>query len=70
MSLNREQRRALKKKVAPVARYIAMLEKALKEASEEDKKVIEEQISSIMDSFTVMEMMAIEDYIASKKLLD
>ena len=70
MSLNREQRRRLKKNIAPIARYIATLEKALKEAKEEDKAIIEKQISDIMENFSVMEMMAIEDYIASKNLLD
>lgn len=71
MSLNREQRRRLKKALAPLARDIATLEKALKEIDDPElKKEIEAEIDKIMSQLSIMEMMAIEDYIASKKLLD
>ena len=71
MSLNREQRRRLKKALAPLARDIATLEKALKEITDPElKKEIEAEIEKIMSQLSVMEMMAIEDYIASKHLLD
>lgn len=71
MSLNREQRRRLKKALAPLARDIATLEKALRELDDPElKKEIEAEIEKIMSQLSVMEMMAIEDYITSKKLLD
>ena len=67
MSMNREERRALKKKLAPLAREIVMLEKQAKDPQK--KETAEQRISEIMESLTLMEMMAIEDYIVSKKLL-
>lgn len=71
MSLNREQRRRFKKALAPIAQAVATLEKALRELDDpEFKKEIEAEIEKIMSQLSVMEMMAIEDYIASKHLLD
>lgn len=68
MSLNREQRRNLKKKIAPTARKVAALEKKIKLGI--DKEINEAEIERIMNSLTMMEMTALEDYIASKDLLD
>lgn len=68
MSLNREERRLLKKKIAPTAKEIARLEKAIKNGA--NKEEYEAEIASIMESLTLMEMMAVEDYITSKHLLD
>ena len=68
MSMNREERRALKRKIAPQAKLIAELEK---QALDPAKKVeCEEQIDKIMESLTIMEMMAVQDYIMSKGLLE
>ena len=68
MSMNREERRALKKKMASKARQIAHLENMAKDP--EKKAECEAKISEIMDSLSLMEMMAIEDYIMSKGLLN
>lgn len=71
MSLNREERRTLKKKIAPLAREIAKLEKQIAEAtSTEEKQEYETIMSRIFDKLTMMEMFAIEDYITNKGLLD
>ena len=68
MSMNRAERRALKKQIAPQAKQIAALEKL---ARDPEKKVeCEAQISAIMESMTLMEMMALQDYIMSKGLLE
>ena len=67
MSMNRDERRALKKKLAPLARKIAQLEMKAKDPSV--KAQCEAQISEIMESLTLMEMMALQDYIESKGLL-
>ena len=68
MSMNREERRALKKKLAPLAREIAMLENMAKDPAK--KEQAEALIAEKMDSLSLMEMLAIEDYIMSKKLLN
>ena len=74
MSLNREQRRILKKKLGPVAKQVVELEKRLRDLkdqlSDEEKQALEDEISKIMNSLTIMEMMALEDLIANKGLLD
>lgn len=69
MSMNREERRALKKKIAPQAREIAKWEKiALDNPSLKGRA--EYEIAAIMDKMTLMEMMALQDYIMSKGLLE
>ena len=68
MSMNREERRALKKQLAPLARKVASLENQI--AQGVNKEANTEEISSIMDSLSLMEMMALEDYIESKGLLN
>jgi hypothetical protein len=68
MSMNREERRALKKKIAPQAKLIAQLEKQALDPAK--KAECEEQIGKIMESMTIMEMMAVQDYIMSKGLLE
>ena len=74
MSLNREQRRLLKKKIGPIAKYVAELEKKLQdlknELTPEQKQEYEDEIAKIMDSLTLMEMMAVEDLITSRGLID
>lgn len=68
MSMNRAERRALKKQIAPQAKQIAALEKLARDP--EKKAECEAQISTIMESMTLMEMMALQDYIMSKGLLE
>lgn len=68
MSMNREDRRALKKKLAPLARKIATLENQIKKGINVDKNEVE--ITSIIESLSLMEMMALQDYIESKGLLN
>ena len=67
MSMNREERRALKKKLAPLARKIAMLENQAKDPAM--KATCEAQIAELMESLSLIEMMALQDYIESKGLL-
>lgn len=67
MSINRSERRALKRKIAPIAKRIAILEN---QAIDPAKKAeCEKKIGELMSSLTLMEMMAIDDYITSKHLL-
>lgn len=68
MSMNREDRRVLKKKLAPLARKIATLENQIKKGINVDKN--EAEITSIIESLSLMEMMALQDYIESKGLLN
>ena len=68
MSINRAERRALKKKIAPQARLIAELEKQAKDPAK--RADCEAKIGEIMESMTIMEMMALQDYIESKGLLE
>ena len=69
MSMNREERRALKKKLAPQAREIARWEKIAIDCPSR-KEEAENAIASIMDKFSLLEMMALQDYIMSKGLLE
>lgn len=66
--MNREDRRVLKKKLAPLARKIATLENQIKKGINVDKN--EAEITSIIESLSLMEMMALQDYIESKGLLN
>lgn len=68
MSMNRAERRALKRKIAPQARFIAELEKQAKDPAK--RAECEAKISEIMESMSLMEMMALQDYIESKGLLE
>lgn len=66
--LDREGRRMLKKKVAPIAKQVAKYELLAKHP--DYKEEAETKIAELMDSLTIMEMMAVEDYIMSKGLLE
>ena len=69
MSMNREERRALKKKLASQAKEVAKWERIAR--NEPDRKQeAEVKIASIMDKLSLIEMMALEDYIVSKGLLE
>lgn len=68
-TMSREDRRALKKKLASTAREVAKWERiAVDEPAR--KSEAESAISAIMDRLTLMEMMALQDYIMSKGLLE
>ena len=67
MSINREERRALKKKIAPIAKEVARLEKNIKNQIEAEQS--ERRIEEIMEGLTILEMMAVEDYIYSHDLI-
>ena len=58
----------MKKRLAPIARRVVALEKQIKQNI--DKDVAEAEITEIIGKLTLVEMMALEDYIASKNLLD
>lgn len=67
MSINRADRRQLKKRLAPIAKRIVELEKNIK--NNINKEESEAEIEQIMNSLSMIEMMALEDYISSKQLL-
>lgn len=67
MAMNREDRRALKKKLAPLAKEIVALEKQIKSGI--NTQDAEAQIEELVGKLNLVEMMALEDYIASKELL-
>lgn len=58
----------MKKRLAPIARRVVALEKQIKQGA--DKDAAEAEITEIVGKLTLVEMMALEDYIASKNLLD
>ena len=68
MKMNRDDRRKMKKRLAPIARRVVELEKNIKAGVEAEQA--ESEIETIMNGLTMMEMVALEDYIYSKKLLD
>lgn len=66
--MNREERRAMKKRLAPIAKRVVFLERQIKQGI--NKEQCETEIEMIMNRLTLVEMVALEDYIASKNLLD
>lgn len=68
MNMNRNERRTLKKRLAPIARKIAYLENQISKGINKEQN--EAEISSIIDSLTMLEMLALEDYVMSKGLLN
>ena len=58
----------MKKRLAPIARRVAALEKQIKQGINKD--AAEAEITEIVGKLTLVEMMALEDYITSKNLLD
>lgn len=67
-SMDREQRRAMHKRLLPKIKRIVELEKQIKAGT--DKEAAEDEITQIIESCSLLEMFAIEDYIYNKKLLD
>ena len=68
MSINRAERRKLKRKLAPTAKLSVELEKSIKEGK--DVEACEARITEIIESLSILEMMALQDYIESKGLLN
>ena len=68
MSMNRNDRRAMCKRLKPTIKRIVALEKQIKSGI--DKEKAEAEIAEIMEKLTMVEMFAIEDYIYNKNLLD
>ena len=68
MSMNREQRRTLDKKLQPTIKRIVELEKKIKAGTDVEK--CEEEISFIMNHLTFIEMIAVEEYIYKHNLLN
>ena len=66
--MNREQRKAMHKRLMPKIKRIVELEKQIKTGI--DKDAAETEMAQIIESCTMIEMFAIEDYIYNKNLLD
>ena len=66
--MNRDERRALKKQLAPIARKIAICENQIAQGIDKEKN--EAEITALMEPLTLMEMIALQDYIESKGLLN
>ena len=66
--MDREQRRAMHKRLMPKIKRIVELEKQIKAGI--DKDAAETEMTQIIESCTMVEMFAIEDYIYNKNLLE
>ena len=66
--MNRKQRRAMHGRLMPKIKRIVELEKQIKEGI--NKEEAENEMTQIIESCTMIEMFAIEDYIYSKNLLE
>ena len=66
--MNREQRKAMHKRLLPKIKRIVELEKQIKAGI--NKEAAEDEMTQIIESCTMIEMFAIEDYIYNKNLLD
>lgn len=66
--MNRQQRKAMHKRLLPKIKRIVELEKQIKAGI--NKSAAEDEMTQIIESCTMIEMFAIEDYIYKKKLLD
>lgn len=67
-SMDREQRRAMHKRLMPKIKRIVELEKQIKAGI--NKSEAEDEMSQIFEHLTMVEMFAIEDYIYNHNLLD
>ena len=67
-SMDRKARRAMHKRLMPTIKRIVELEKQIKAGI--DKEAAEDEMNSIFENLTMVEMFAIEDYIYNHKLLD
>lgn len=66
--MNREQRKAMHRRLLPKIKRIVELEKQIKEGINTEEAELE--MTQIIESCTMLEMFAIEDYIYNKNLLD
>lgn len=66
--MNRDERRALYKKLQPKIKRIVELEKQIKSGI--DKEAAENEMTTLIEGLTMVEMFAVEDYIYNKHLLD
>ena len=66
--MNRDQRRAMHERLMPKIKRIVELEKQIKAGI--DKEAAETEMAQIIESCTMLEMFAIEDYIYNKHLLE
>ena len=66
--MSRNQRRSMHKRLLPKIKRIVELEKQIKAGI--DKEAAEDEMTQIIESCTMLEMFAIEDYIYNKNLLD
>ena len=66
--MNRKQRKAMHKRLMPKIKHIVELEKQIQAGI--DKEAAETEMTQIIESCTMLEMFAIEDYIYNKNLLD
>jgi hypothetical protein len=66
--MNRKQRKAMHKRLMPKIKRIVELEKQIQAGI--DKDAAETEMTQIIESCTMLEMFAIEDYIYNKNLLD
>ena len=66
--MNREQRKAMHRRLMPKIKRIVELEKQIKAGI--NKAAAEDEMTKIIESCTMIEMFAIEDYIYNKNLLD
>ena len=67
MSMNRQERRDMHQRLKPQIKRIVELERQIKAGV--NKEAAEAEIGEIMNSLSLIEMMAVEDYIYNKKLL-
>ena len=67
-SLNHEDRRAMHKRLMPTIKRIVQLEKNIK--ANIDKDASENEMTKIINNLTMVEMLAIEDYICKHNLID
>lgn len=66
--MNYKERRQVKKNIAPIAKKVVALEKNISAGINVEES--EAEITRIVNSLSMIEMLALEDYIYSKKLLD
>ena len=66
-NMSRDDRRAMHKRLMPTIKRIVELEKQIQANHNVDETTAE--IGTIMESLSLVEMMAVEDYICSHELL-
>lgn len=67
-SMDRGSRRAMVKRLMPKIKRIVELEKQIKTG--DNKSAAEDEMNKLIETLTMVEMFAVEDYIYNHKLLD